>query len=42
MLMGIILGFVVPVGLFLYWILILLIISGAHSRNTTSEFKDDV
>lgn len=42
MLMGIIIGFVVPIGLFLFWIGTLLLINKACDNSLLETFKDDL
>jgi len=42
MLLGIIIGFIIPVGLFLFWILILVLFSSARDSSLSKKFKDDL
>lgn len=42
MMLGILLGFVIPVGLLIYWILILTLISSIRFRKSTKDYKEEV
>ena len=42
MLLGIIIGFVIPVGIFLFWMILIILFSSINNDSLSKKFKDDL